>query len=302
MAKWLRTAIDRFGLLRSVIKSRTGQHLIQTARGARVVREPLRFVALQFGPPRTASYRLRVSELKVFLRHGTRDVHILNEIFGGTDAHQSYEPPLAVAQALGANTSLKVLDLGANVGLFGLYALSRWPGAVVRSFEPDPANVAVLRRVIDANRLEDRWAMAEVAVSNQIDEMSFEVGLYSESRLVADGEPAGDRLAAGECPKTIKVHAVDLFAEDHDVDLMKMDIEGGEWAILTDSRLKDLKADVVVLEWHARGCPASDPRSEVIRLLRSAGYSGLQEVEFGEGNGLLWAWREAALSQLSHAA
>jgi FkbM family methyltransferase len=292
VANRLRAAIDRITLLRSVIKSQPVQHLIQTARGARVVREPLRFVALQMGAPRTACYHLRASGLKVFLRHGTRDVHILNEIFGGTDAHQSYEPPLAIAAVLDANPSPKVLDLGANVGLFGLYVLSRWPHATIRSFEPDPANAAVLRRVIAANELEERWSMAEVAVSNKVDELTFEVGLYSESRLVAESErtsPA-EGSSADDIGKTISVRTVDIFAEDHDVDLMKMDIEGGEWAILPDPRLKDLRADVLVLEWHGRGCPEPDARTATIRLLHEAGYSGLEEIESGVGNGLLWAW------------
>jgi FkbM family methyltransferase len=298
VADRLRAAIDRITLLRSVIKSQPVQHLIQTARGARVVREPLRFIAFQFGGPRTACYRLRASDLKVFLRHGTRDVHILNEIFGGTDAHQSYEPPPAIVAALDAHPSPKVLDLGANIGLFGLYVLSRWPHATIRSFEPDPANLAVLRRTITANQLQERWSVAEVAVSNEAGEMTFEVGLYSESRLVAEGErPATEEPTTNDLAKTIAVRTVDIFAEDHDVDLMKMDIEGGEWAILPDPRLKDLRADVLVLEWHGRGCPEPDARTATIRLLHEAGYSQLEEIEAGQGNGLLWAWRQSSGAQ-----
>lgn len=292
VANRLRAAIERSTLLRGVIKSQPVQHLIQTARGAQVVREPLRFIALQFGGPRTACYRLRTSDLKVFLRHGTRDVHILNEIFGATDAHQSYEPPAAVASLLDANPALKVLDLGANIGLFGLYALGRWPHATIRSFEPDPANLAVLRRTITANQLQERWSVAEVAVSNEAGEMTFELGLYSESRLVVEGEPlASEEPTANGLARTIAVRTVDIFAEDHDVDLMKMDIEGGEWAILPDLRLQGLRADVLVLEWHGRGCPEPDARTATTRLLHEAGYSGLEEIEAGVGNGLLWAWR-----------
>jgi len=78
------------------------------------------------------------------------------------------------------------------------------------------------------------------------------------------------------------------------VDVMKMDIEGGEWAVLTDARLSDLGADALVLEWHARGCPEGDAHAATIRLLNAAGYSRLQEVESGPDNGLLWAWREKA--------
>jgi FkbM family methyltransferase len=294
IANGLRKAIDRVALLRGVIKSRPGQHLVQTVRGTRVVHEPLRFAALQLGPPRAARYRLRHGGLQVFLRHGTRDVHILNEIFGATAGRRSYEPPSAVAQALEAISPLRVLDLGANIGLFGAYVLSRWPRAEIRSFEPDPANLSVLSAVIAANELEGRWSVAEVAVANRTGEMTFAAGLYADSHLLAadDRDLAQTGSEANGAGKSIGVRMVDIFAEDHDVDLMKMDIEGGEWAILTDARLSDLKARVLVLEWHARGAPEPDAHAAAVGLLRAAGYSRLEEVESGPENGLLWAWRE----------
>jgi FkbM family methyltransferase len=294
ISKGARNAIDSVAPLRTVVKSRAGQHLIQTARGAKVLREPLRFVALQFGPPRMAGYRLRDSGLKIFIRHQTRDVNILNEIFGGTAGRHSYEPPTVVGAMLDANPAPAVLDLGANIGLFGAYVLSRWPGASIQSFEPDPTNLRLLTHVIAANELERRWSVADVAVANRAAEMSFAAGLFADSHLTVDadaGVARGDSAAHGG-GHTITVRAVDIFAQDHDVDLLKMDIEGGEWAILADGRLANLKADVLVLEWHTSGCPEPDARSCAIRHLRVAGYSGLQEVESGQNDGLLWAWRE----------
>ena len=59
-----------------------------------------------------------------------------------------------------------VLDLGGNIGLFGVYVMGRWPGASVRSFEPDPTNLPILNRVIAANALGGRWSVANVAVAN----------------------------------------------------------------------------------------------------------------------------------------
>lgn len=281
-----RRAIDRMTLLGSVVKSAPGQHVVQTARGARVVREPLRFTALQLRPARAADYRLRGSGLRIFLRHGTRDVHILNEIFGGTGGHNSYEPPPAAAVKLAARPPTRVLDLGANIGLFGVYVLGRWPAAEIHSFEPDPTNLRMLERVIAANGLQQRWSVTPAAVSNRAGEISFAAGLFADSHLATDAE--------ADAPATITVRCADLFAEDHDVDLMKMDIEGGEWPILADPRLAELQADMLVLEWHARGCPEPDAHAAVLRLLRAAGYTGLEEVEIGAENGLLWAWREGA--------
>jgi len=298
----IRKTLARAPALAALVKSRPLQHLVQTLRGAKAVREPLRFVALQLepsraaAPPRAAAHRLRDANLTIFLRHRTRDVHIFNEIFGGTGGRRSYEPPPAIAATLDANAAPSILDLGANIGLFGAYAMSRWPGAQIRSFEPDPTNLSMLTRLIAANGLQRRWSVADVAVANHAGEMGFTAGLFADSHLELAANPPASSSAAGPraCApgQTITVKTIDIFEQDHDVDLIKIDIEGGEWAILTDPRLAGLGADVLVLEWHARGCPEPDAAASTLRLLRAAGYGHVQETERGRNNGLLWAWRE----------
>ncbi|HEX4466264.1 MAG TPA: FkbM family methyltransferase [Solirubrobacteraceae bacterium] len=286
----VRSAIDRCTPLRRAVKSEPGQHVVQTLRGARVVRRPLRFAALQATSAPVAPHVLRDSGLQIFLRHHTRDVHILNEIFGRTGGRNSYEPPPPVAAALDARAPLGVLDLGGNIGLFGAYVLSRWPGSEVRSYEPDPRNLQVIDSVIAANALRSRWTVTEAAVSDRDGEMTFASGLFADSHLEY-GPVDGVGAAAGRAEDSIKVRTVDLFALDDDVDLLKMDIEGGEWPILADPRLTRLRAQALVLEWHAQGCPEADPRAAVKALLRRAGYERIEEIEVGAENGLLWAWR-----------
>jgi FkbM family methyltransferase len=282
----------------AIVRSRPVQHLIRTARAARAVREPLRFATRQLGPRRAAGYRLRDSGLTVYLRHQTRDVDIFKEIFGTGYGPNSYEPPAPVAAALDAKASPTVLDLGGNIGLFGVFVLGRWPAATLRSFEPDPTNLPILNRVIGANELGGRWTVADVAVSNQPGELPFVAGLFAESQLAAVADPAarGADAASLDDGQWITVRTVDLFDQDHQVDLMKMDIEGGEWSILTDPRLGGLKADAIVLEWHASGCPEPDAREAAVELLRAAGYSRLEESENFQHRGLLWAWREDGLA------
>jgi FkbM family methyltransferase len=306
----LRNAIDRFDVLRRMVKSPAGQHLVQTTRGALLVNESLRFAAHQLGPASTAAYKLRGSGVRVVIRHdgviaarqppsATADVAILNEIFGGTGGQHAYEPPPALAGALDANPPRKVIDLGGNIGLFGAYVLSRWPGASLHSFEPDPANLRVLNRVVSENALDGRWIVTDAAVANQSGQMTFIADLFAESHLATDaienGHSLGDASGMGESTAdghAITVRAVDFFDEDHNVDLLKMDIEGGEWQILTDPRFSSLEADVLVLEWHALGCPESNAHAAATRFVQAAGYNHLEDVEVGTYNGVLWAWRD----------
>ena len=291
-----RRLIENMGPLRAAVKSDAGQYLVQTARGARVVRESLRFAALQTGMQRVAGYHLRDSGAMVFLRHRTRDVNILNEIFGGTGGRNSYEPPEPVARLLDSKPAPVIFDLGGNIGLFAIYALGRWPGSTVQSFEPDPTNLAVLRQTFAKNEFGERWSFSDVAVSNEKGELEFVAGLSADSYLSggtggAEVDTVAETTAGGH---TITVQTVDFFATEPRGDLLKMDIEGGEWAILTDPRFAGLKVDILVMEWHARGCPFPDPHEGIVRLLRQSGYDRLEEIAggSGSGSGVLWAWKE----------
>jgi FkbM family methyltransferase len=272
----IRTLIHRSPIVRSVVKSAPVQHQVRTARALTVVRGRARFLANQLAGSRTARYELRASGLTVHLRHRSGDVAILNKIFARDASRNSYEPPAEIAAALGS--APRILDAGANIGLFGVFALGRWPGAQITAYEPDPCNRDVLRRTVAANDVGSRWTVVGAAVSNAPGELSFVPGLG------AGREDVG----------TITVPTLDLFDEQGDgVDLIKMDIEGGEWAILADARLSALKAKVIRLEWHTIHCPERDARAEAVKLLRTGGFERFAEGDLGhDRNGVLWAWRD----------
>jgi FkbM family methyltransferase len=275
-----RNALGRSAALRRVVKSRPAQHLIQTARGAHAVRESRLFTLRQFGGRRVAGYTLRESAHRVHLRHGARDVAVLNEIFGGTAGRNCYEPPAPVADVLDALPTLRVLDVGANIGLFSMFALERWPAGTVIGLEPDPGNFELLSLTVGDNGFGGRWQIERLAAFTAPGRVPFAAGLFSDAHIAEEGGA-----------DTIDVPAVDFFEQARGIDLVKMDIEGGEWPILTDPRLGELEAAVFVLEWHSRGCPGPDPYGAVLNLLAAAGYTRTHEVENHGESGVLWAWR-----------
>ncbi len=227
---------------------------------------------------RLARYRLRQSGRNVFIRHNTADPLVLDEIF--YTGH--YRLPDHVARLLdGLGRPPNVLDLGANIGLFGVWVLDRFPGVQITAFEPDPTNAAVARKCIDANRDGDGWRLIEAAAMNRDGHVAFLSGVFSRSRI----EP-------GE--GTIEVKAVDVFPFFENVDLAKVDIEGGEWAILGDPRFRQLDVPAIVLEYHPDQAPGPDPRAAALEAVRGAGYEAEVVDEFGPGQGMLWAWRTAS--------
>ncbi len=75
------------------------------------------------------------------------------------------------------------------------------------------------------------------------------------------------------------------------IDLLKIDIEGAEWAILADPRFAAIEVPVVMLEYHPHGAPTGDPKDDAQRALRSAGYETLPMHGEPDGTGIVWALR-----------
>jgi FkbM family methyltransferase len=276
----LRRLLQRSPTLTRLAGAKHSHAVISSLRAARVVTPAPRFITGQLTRRNSVGrYAIRDTASVVHLRHATRDVDILNEIFGSTGGTLAYEPPELLRNKLEAKP-IQVLDFGANIGLFAVFAFQRWDVRGLISYEPDPENASLLRSTMAANSRRWAWTVEEVAVSNRNGQLRFIPGLFSEGRAADPDEQA------------IEVPLTDVFALGHDVDLMKIDIEGGEWAILTDPRFQQICADTITLEWHSRSCPADDPHECAVRLLDGAGFDVVQDSPAAHGgNGTLWAAR-----------
>ena len=267
----MRAAVRR--LRRSIAGHPLGRSARRTAAAMGILRPAARFIA---GQLRGGARRYRLdSGVSVVIRHRSRDVDLVVEVLG---ARRPYEPPPSLAHRLSG--PLRILDLGGNIGLFGAFALARFDVRELVSLEPDPANAAILARTIAINGLAGQWRLRAAAVSAADGEVRFLAGHSPDSRLAQAGEDA------------ITVPAVDLFGLDHEVDLLKIDIEGAEWVLLCDPRLAALGAAVIVIEWHWRSAPGPDPHAAAVELLGAAGYEIVaDEPDPAAGIGLVWATR-----------
>ena len=120
-----------------------------------------------------------------------------------------------------------IIDLGAHVGMSVLWFRERYPDARILAVEPNPANVAKLERNVSG--LPDVEVMP-VAVGGEPGTAWLDVGQESwRSMLVTD--PAGSE--AIRVPVWTLDQLVDHFGCDPAETLLKMDIEGAEWAVLS---------------------------------------------------------------------
>jgi FkbM family methyltransferase len=265
----------RLGPLDALVGWGPVRHAGSAARLSTFVRERARFVAADLlRLPGVRRYHLRDGGRPVLLRHGTIDVWVFVEMF----VRRLYEPPPAVAAALERAGEPLVLDLGANVGMFGLNTLTRHPGARVIAYEPEPRNAAQHRRLVELNGVGDRWRLVEACAGARDGSVRFMAGQEAGSHIV-DGDPAG----------SIEVPMVDVLDEIAGADLVKMDIEGGEWGILADPRIAAARA--LVLEYHPQGCPREDAAAFATELLVGHGFDVTPIFHDADGIGMLWATR-----------
>lgn len=244
------------------------------ARIAPNLREPVRFCLRQITRRRgIGTYTLRGAGASILVRHSTGDLITVEEVL----AERQYEPPAALADLFTrGGRPLEVVDLGANIGLFSAWVLARRPDAHITAFEPDPANAEVLEACMRLNG--GKSEVIRAAAAPAPGRLRFRAGELAASRVVDEGG--------------IVVGAVDVFPCLERADLVKIDIEGGEWALLADPRLARLEARALVVEYHPHLCPAPDPRAHAEALLTGAGWK-LQHMDFDmpPGHGLIWAWR-----------
>jgi FkbM family methyltransferase len=161
-------------------------------------------------------------------------------------------------------TAPRILDCGANVGLASLFYKRRYPAARITAFEADPAIAALLAHNLRANGAADVEVVA-AAVWTEAGEISFQ----------ADGADAGAVVSSGdERSAVVRVPAIrlaDRLAGER-IDLLKLDIEGAEVAVLADCADTLQNVNAILLEVHEfdpdrRTCPG------LLQWLGSCGFA-----------------------------
>ena len=182
-----------------------------------------------------------------------------------------------------------MVDLGAHLGYFGAFVLTRYPQSRVVSFEPEPEHARLLRRCVEANALDDRWQVVEACAHTQDGSLRFTAGRSIGSRIAS---------LSGQDEDVIEVAARDAFPYLEWADLVKVDIEGAEWPLLLDDRFAAARPKAVVVEYHSIGCPGDNPKRVAKERFTDLGYTvavpagdAVPDTEPFWGRGLLWAWR-----------
>jgi FkbM family methyltransferase len=137
-------------------------------------------------------------------------------------------------------TPVTVLDIGANVGAYAVWAANRWPGCDVYCYEPIESNLEHLRANVGPDVEVHEVAVVKDAGSGVV---ALRPGKSNGGEWSIHGtSDSGDgarKPAASISARSLPRHA----------DVVKVDTEGCELEILSNYDLS--KTRVVALEWHS---------------------------------------------------
>lgn len=161
-----------------------------------------------------------------------------------------------------------IVDGGANIGVSVIYFKLHYPHARIVCFEPSPVSVSFLRENVSRNGLTG-VEIHEVALGRCPGEGSL-VG----SGLSASIEPPSARNVTSEVrDQDERVEVVPLsqyMAQFERVDVLKLDIEGSEQAVIEDLGNQLSKIEQVTMEYHQ--WDDSPPLSDLLTMLDRVGH------------------------------
>jgi FkbM family methyltransferase len=165
-----------------------------------------------------------------------------------------------------------VLDVGANIGIFALWAVGQSPNIRVWAVEPCPVTYRRLTQHISANKLSHRIQSLPLAVAGQSGECQMvDFGPSVDRRLQL-------RVSETPCGPTVSVSSITLtelleLCRLRTVDLLKMDIEGSEWGALFSTPPEVLRRfHHINLEYHEVHTSFGYTPEKLISHLASAGH------------------------------
>ncbi|HWV98970.1 MAG TPA: FkbM family methyltransferase [Candidatus Acidoferrum sp.] len=152
-----------------------------------------------------------------YYRPGTTDLLVLEQVFLDREYHIEPIAPESIEY---------IVDLGSNIGVTAMFWAQRYPNARMVLVEPDPDNFELLHRNTAA--FQHRCTLLNAAVSDR----RGVAGFFRSER-----EYGHSILRTDDCVAEIEVKTLtmsDVLSEGRfpRVDLLKMDIEGGESLVM----------------------------------------------------------------------
>jgi len=193
-----------------------------------------------------------------------------------------------------SNNAPRILDVGSNVGLSILYFKLLYPNSVITGFEPDPDIFAALNANITDNHLSN-VTLHRAALGNSDGELTLYRNPDHKGHINYSTPDGKQNLT----PYSVPCKKLSGFLSSP-CDLIKMDIEGGEWGVIEDLINTNTlqRAKNYAIEYHHR-IDGKNRLGEFIGAFESRGFAVTllaiphRDDVWGQQNILLYAKQSA---------
>lgn len=160
------------------------------------------------------------------------------------------------------------VDVGANLGAYAILACACRHARGI-CFEPVPETFEKLRLNMAANRIEDRVQLFNLAVGEREGKLPFTTSLDTMNHVVTEGANSAGRTTL------VRVVPLDHFATDADPSVVKIDVEGFEWAVLRGATrmLRSKSLHSVIMEVNGRSNRYRFSEEDVFSLMADIGFT-----------------------------
>ena len=180
-----------------------------------------------------------------------------------------------------------VIDIGANIGVYAIFAAAKSKNARVFAFEPAPQEFRALTENVQINHLEKKIIASPLAIT----------GKNETKKLFLNGGPHNSFYDHWENVPSAQVQCASLesvFKKDgiSRCDMLKMDCEGSEFEILQSTPQAIFeKISAIRMEYH---CPSEAPMTPdgLVAFLEQKRYRIVKRETATEDRGIIWAERK----------
>ena len=206
--------------------------------------------------PREKSLVLPLGKNKLAVRPLSYDMYVVAEVFW----EQVYAPRVVQIQ----NPAV-VVDLGANIGAFSLWAARKWTPELIVAVEMDEENYVLFEENMRLNRLDSQVRLVKAAIWDCNERVGIRRHGFNHGMNQACSDPAGADIPAITLERLLEMTGIEK------VDVLKMDIEGAEGRLFSSDNERILAESVgcLLAELHpTRGASVE----RIARLLDRIGF------------------------------
>jgi len=192
-----------------------------------------------------------------------------------------------------------ILDVGANIGLFTIYAARQAPDARIIAVEPFPNTRRRLLEHLQDNRLSARVAVLDCALAERTGEaeMDSAEAIPSQYRRIHSEHTAALNPRHRGVTAAVKAPGVTVMnrtlaeilhlAKTDSVDLMKMNIHGHEYAVLMQTPPAVLHhCKRIACQYHELPEAAEVGKTQLFAYLKKNGFRLVSDRDTRRGSGL----------------